>query len=91
MNEPLATADRVLSRRDYPGGYAQLRVSSRLAAGLLPGHGLGIDGTVWAVLQPASQRGYADCLQRGAPEPGLEPGREAVSYTHLTLPTSDLV
>ncbi|MBL8259262.1 MAG: hypothetical protein JNM60_05595 [Candidatus Competibacteraceae bacterium] len=76
MNETPATPDRVLSRQDYPGGYAQLRVSSRLAAGLLPGHGLGVDGTVWAVLQPASRQGYADCLRRGAPEPGLEPGRE---------------
>ena len=75
MNETLAKTDRVLSHQTYPGGYALLRVSTRLAAALQPGHFLGIDGTAWAVLQPSPHQGWADCLQRGASMPAT--AREA--------------
>ncbi|MBL8250700.1 MAG: dihydroorotate dehydrogenase electron transfer subunit [Candidatus Competibacter sp.] len=57
---------QVLSCQDYPGGYRLLRVATRLATELRPGHGLRIDGAAWAALQPAPQQGWVDCLQRGA-------------------------
>lgn len=69
MTETTSAASRVLACQDYPGGYTLLRVTTPLAARLQPGHALRIDGVPWAVLQPAPERDWVDCLQRHAPRP----------------------
>ena len=70
MNEIIAATDRILLRQDYPGGYTLLRVTTELAAQILPGHALRIDGAFWPVLQPAPARAWVECLQRAIAPPG---------------------
>lgn len=69
MNETIPATGRVLARQDHPGGHTSLRVTAKRAADLRPGHALRIDGVPWAVLQPAIEQGWVDCLQRDTTSP----------------------
>lgn len=64
MNETISTTGRVLARQDYPGDYTRLRVATRLAGVLQPGHTLRIDGAPWPVLQAAPEQRQVECLRR---------------------------
>jgi dihydroorotate dehydrogenase electron transfer subunit len=69
MNETIPATGRVLVCQDYPGDYALLRVTTRLAGILQPGQALRIEAAPWAILQPAPEQGWVDCLQRHVPRP----------------------
>jgi dihydroorotate dehydrogenase electron transfer subunit len=71
MNETIPATGRVLACQHYPGGYTWLRVTAKLEAGPQPGHALRLDGRTWAVLQPALEQGWVDCLQRAVPPPAV--------------------
>jgi dihydroorotate dehydrogenase electron transfer subunit len=71
MNEATPATGRVLACQHYPGGYALLRITAKLAADPQPGHALRIDGRAWAILQPALDQSWVDCLQRDVPPPAV--------------------